>query len=86
MISSNAPTLPLLTTTPSAEKTSSVVGNRSVLASVILEPSTNLPVGGRSVGGASSTCNEPSSEVWETFATALAGSNTFLSRSSFTAA
>ena len=50
MISSNAPRLPLLTTTPSAENTSSVVGKRPVLDSAIFDPLTSLPVAGLSFG------------------------------------
>ena len=86
MISSKEATLPLLTTTPSAENTSSVVGARLVLDSGIMDPSTSFLLSGFLSGAASSMCSEPSSDVWETFAVELAGSTTFLSRANFTAA
>ena len=86
VISSSAPILPLLTTTPRAENTSSVVGNRPVLDSEILEPFTSLPVAGLPLGAARSMCNEPSKEVCATVAVELAGRTTFLSSANLTAA
>ena len=86
MISCSAPTLPLLTTRPSAENTSSVVGYRPMFACGIFDPSVNLPTAGLPFGRARSMCRDPSSDVCATVAVALAGSTTSLFSANFTAA
>lgn len=85
VMSCNAPRLPLLTTMPSEDSTSSVLGYRAVFSSGICEPSTRRPTG-LSTGSANSMCCEPSSDVCATLAMALLGRSTLLSRDNSTAA
>src|SRR3981189_1044382 len=67
---------PPLSSSDTAASVCSVDGYIAPDDSGITDPSCSLPAGAALVGGASSTCSDPSRLVWPTVAVALAGRST----------